>query len=40
MARTRCEVWSRGVGYLGTNGGWDEGKLAEFNDRTMFCTEC
>ena len=40
MARTRCEVWSRVVGYLRPTARWNEGKLAEFGDRTTFCTEC
>lgn len=36
MARTRCEVWSRVVGYLRPTARWNEGKLAEFKDRLMF----
>ena len=36
MARTRCEVWSRVVGYLRPTARWNEGKLAEFKDRKMF----
>ncbi len=40
MERTRCEVWSRVVGYLRPIVQWNDGKLAEFKDRTMFCSEC
>ena len=36
MARTRCEIWSRVVGYLRPTSRWNEGKLAEFKDRKMF----
>ena len=36
MARTRCEIWSRVVGYLRPTARWNEGKLAEFKDRLMF----
>ena len=36
MARTRCEVWSRVVGFLRPTARWNEGKLAEFKDRKMF----
>jgi len=38
MARTKCEVWSRVVGYLRPAAQWNEGKLAELSDRTMFRT--
>jgi len=40
MARTKCEVWSRVCGYLRPTVLWNEGKLAEFGDRSMFCAEC
>lgn len=40
MARTRCEVWSRVCGYLRPIDRWNEGKLAEFNDRAMFSSNC
>ena len=36
MARTKCEVWSRVCGYLRPVAQWNEGKSAEFSDRTMF----
>lgn len=36
MERTKCEVWSRVVGYLRPTSRWNEGKLAEFNDRKTF----
>ena len=34
MERTKCEVWSRVVGYLRPVSKWNTGKLAEFRDRT------
>ncbi len=34
--RTRCEVYSRVVGYLRPINQWNEGKQAEFNDRQTF----
>lgn len=34
--RTRCEVYSRVVGYLRPVNQWNEGKQAEFKDRTTF----
>jgi len=36
MERTKCDVWSRTVGYLRPISRWNEGKLAEFNSRKMF----
>ena len=36
MARTKCEIWSRVVGYLRPTDRWNEGKLAGFGDRKMF----
>jgi len=36
MARTKCEVWSRVVGYLRPTARWNDGKCAEFGDRTVF----
>jgi len=36
MARTKCEIWSRVVGYLRPTSRWNEGKLAEFGDRKNF----
>jgi len=38
MGRTKCEVWSRVVGYLRPTAQWNEGKLAEFVDRSSFCS--
>ena len=32
----KCEVYSRVVGYLRPVSQWNEGKQAEFHDRTMF----
>jgi ribonucleoside-triphosphate reductase len=34
--RTRCEVYSRIVGYLRPVSQWNKGKRAEFKDRTLF----
>jgi len=34
--RTKCEVYSRIVGYLRPVSEWNEGKQAEFNDRKAF----
>jgi len=31
--RTKCEVWSRAVGYLRPVEQWHQGKQAEFKDR-------
>ncbi|MFH1238455.1 MAG: anaerobic ribonucleoside-triphosphate reductase [archaeon] len=36
MGRTKCEVWSRICGYLRPTSQWNEGKIEEFKDRTMF----
>jgi anaerobic ribonucleoside-triphosphate reductase len=38
--RTRCEVWSRVVGYLRPTARWNNGKLAEFGDRCLFKGSC
>ncbi len=40
MERTRVECWSRVVGYLRPTARWNDGKLAEFKDRSMFRSEC
>lgn len=34
--RVKCEVWSRVCGYLRPTARWNDGKLAEFNDRSVF----
>ena len=34
--RTKCEVYSRVVGYLRPVGQWNEGKQAEFVERKTF----
>ncbi|MBS3056560.1 MAG: hypothetical protein J4473_03950 [Candidatus Aenigmarchaeota archaeon] len=36
MVKTRCEVFSRIVGYLRPVQQWNEGKAAEFEDRKTF----
>lgn len=38
--RTKCEVWSRVVGYLRPTTRWNNGKLAEFKDRKLFSGGC
>ncbi len=34
--RTQCEVWSRVVGYLRPTKNWNDGKLAEWEERKVF----
>jgi anaerobic ribonucleoside-triphosphate reductase len=34
--RTRCEVYSRVVGYIRPVNQWNEGKQAEYQDRVEF----
>lgn len=34
--RTRCEIWSRTVGYIRPVEQWNEGKQEEFKDRVTF----
>ncbi len=36
MKRTKCEVYSRSVGYLRPVSMWNEGKQEEFKDRQVF----
>ena len=36
MVRTKCDVWSRVVGYLRPISRWNEGKVEEFKNREMF----
>lgn len=36
--RTRCEIWSRPVGYLRPVQHWNEGKKEEFRERKRFKT--
>ncbi|MFA5060992.1 MAG: anaerobic ribonucleoside-triphosphate reductase [Candidatus Pacearchaeota archaeon] len=40
MGRTKCEVWSRVVGYLRPVSQFNEGKAEEFKDRTCFNCSC
>ena len=37
--RTKCEVYSRIVGYIQPVQQWNDGKQAEFDDRKEFCVE-
>ena len=39
MKRTKCEIWSRVVGYLRPTSKWNDGKQCEFDDRSSFKTE-
>lgn len=34
--KTKCEVYSRVVGYLRPIDNWNEGKREEFKDRKLF----
>lgn len=34
--KTKCEVYSRVVGYLRPVDNWNEGKKEEFKDRKLF----
>lgn len=34
--RTKCEIYSRIVGYLRPISQWNEGKLSEFKERINF----
>lgn len=36
MKRTKCEVYSRVVGYIRPINQWNEGKQAEWEDRKTF----
>ncbi len=36
MVKTKCEVYSRVVGYLRPVQQWNEGKQAEWSDRKTF----
>ena len=38
VQRTRCEVYSRVVGYIRPVTQWNEGKQAEYTDRLEFKT--
>lgn len=38
--RTKCEIWSRSVGYLRPVEQWHAGKQAEFKDRKTFDKQC
>ena len=38
MVQTRCEVYSRVVGYIRPVEQWHDGKQAEFHDRKIFNT--
>ena len=37
--RTKCTVWSRVVGYLRPTVRWNDGKVAEFEQRKVFTIE-
>jgi len=34
--KTKCQIWSRVVGYLRPVDKWNDGKQAEFKDRKEF----
>ena len=37
--RVKCTIWSRVVGYLRPTDRWNNGKAAEFKDRSVFTIE-
>lgn len=39
MNRTKCQVWSRVVGYLRPTNMWNDGKVSEFRNRKEFVVE-
>ena len=39
IKRTKCERYSRVVGYLRPVDTWNEGKSQEFKDRVLFNTQ-
>jgi ribonucleoside-triphosphate reductase (formate) len=39
MVKTKCEVYSRVVGYIRPVEQWNDGKQAEFKDRKLFSAE-
>jgi len=40
LQRTKCEVFSRVVGYIRPVQQWNDGKAAEFSQRKMFDVGC
>lgn len=40
VTRTRCEVYSRVVGYIRPINQWNPGKQSEFSDRITFACKC
>ena len=40
LQRTKCEVFSRVVGYIRPVQQWNDGKVAEFNQRKTFEIGC
>lgn len=39
MVKTKCEIYSRVVGYIRPVEQWNDGKQAEFKDRKLFTEE-
>jgi ribonucleoside-triphosphate reductase (formate) len=39
MVQTKCEIYSRVVGYIRPIEQWNDGKREEFNDRKKFDDE-
>lgn len=37
--RTRCEVYSRVVGYLSPVDRWNDGKVSEWKSRETYCVD-
>jgi len=36
LKRTKCEIYTRVVGYLSSVSRWNNGKKSEFDDRKVF----
>jgi len=36
MVKTKCEVYSRVVGYIRPTNAWNDSQQAQFNDRKLF----
>ena len=39
VTRTKCEVYSRVVGYIRPVSQWNQGKVSEYQDRKTFKTK-
>jgi anaerobic ribonucleoside-triphosphate reductase len=39
MVKTKCDIYSRVVGYIRPVSNWNDGKEAEFHERKLFEVE-